>query len=481
MDAASRKSHAARHWVDKADLLAFMRCPYAWWNLEQGLISAEEVVDLPAPGGLEESLPEGRLERLSEAPSEERLRELFSEQVNVVGLPVLENPERKIFGSPAGVYADSGALRPIDVGTHRYARRSDRLGLVFDWMVLEPYRTDWLDEPTGWLVLERDGSPTPVEVEFTKSDFEQLEELLHEIRQARQTGVKPRICSCSICASPLRDHIQRLTKGGKDLTQLFEMGRGRAAAFEEVGIANFDDLSECDAESVAEQLRATGNPISAARLEQMRFHVQSYRAGRPVLFGPPPELGDSFIALDLEYDHFTPRLWLIGLYIIDADRCEHVVLWADDAPSEQANLERLSDVLDEKADLPLVTWAGTSADLPQVKAACKRFSLNGLFDGIEERHVDLYSYARQALRLPIPEFGLAEVAAYFGVMKSSSISDGREAQMLFARYLSRYSQRIRARIRNELIAYNRDDLEALVETLWAIKELPAQKASLVPG
>ena len=259
------------------------------------------------------------------------------------------------------------------------------------------------------------------------------------------------------------------------------MGRGRAAAFKEAGIASFEDLSACDVEDVAEDLRASGNSISPVRLEQMRFHVQSYQEGRPILFGSPLEVGGSFIALDLEYDAFMPRLWLIGLYVVEEDRCEHVVLWADDTPTELANMERLSDLLDEKSDLPVVTWAGSSADLPQLKSACKRLELNGLLDGLEERHVDLYTYARHALRLPIPEFGLAEVSSFFGVMKSSTVSDGREAQMLFARYLSRYSQRMRARIRNELIAYNRDDLEALVETLWAIEELPVEKASLTVG
>jgi predicted RecB family nuclease len=254
------------------------------------------------------------------------------------------------------------------------------------------------------------------------------------------------------------------------------MGRSRAAAFAEIGIGNFEDLCRCDVASVVANLRAVGASTSSRQVERMRLHAQRYREGRAILFGSPPPVGSSFVALDLEYDLFNPRLWLIGLYLVDAGRREHIALWADDRSSERANLGRLAEMLEERRGLPVVTWAGTSADLPQLERACKRLGLKGRLDGLDDRHVDLYACAHQVLRLPIPEFGLGEVAAFFGVAKSSSVSDGRQAQMLFARYLSTYSARTRRGIKDELIAYNRDDLEALVETLWAIQKLPIEKA-----
>ena len=119
MDSGSSKPHAARQWVDKADLTAYMRCPYAWWNVDQGLVSLEEAIDLPDPGALQGSVLQGRVESFEPPPSEERLRELFTENIKLLGIPVLENPERQIFGSPAGVDADSGALRPISTEAHR--------------------------------------------------------------------------------------------------------------------------------------------------------------------------------------------------------------------------------------------------------------------------------------------------------------------------------------------------------------------------
>ena len=155
-------------------------------------------------------------------------------------------------------------------------------------------------------------------------------------------------------------------------------------------------------------------------------------------------MGESFVALDLEYDLFNPRLWLIGLYLVDAGRREHIALSADDPSSERANLERMFELLYERAGLPIVTWGGKAADFPQLRSACKRLGLSGML-GLDDMHIDLFSSVRQILRLPIPDFGLAEVAAFFGVAKRSSIGDGREAQMLFTRYLSTYSASKRKR------------------------------------
>jgi len=273
--------------------------------------------------------------------------------------------------------------------------------------------------------------------------------------------------------------VRRPKRAKRELTLLFEMGRGRAAAFEEIGINKRDDLDTCDVQSVAANLRAIGTKISPTQIEQMRFHAQSYREGRAILFGSPPAIGDSFVALDLEYDLFKPRIWLMGLYVIAGDQREHVALWADEALEERSNMERLAELLEDHSDLPVVTWGGTSADLPQLKGACARLGIESLLDDLDARHVDVFAHARRTLRLPIPELGLSEVAAFFGVVKNSSVRNGREAQALYARYLTRYSPRVRRIIRDELITYNRDDLDSLVATVRAVQSLPVESTRTI--
>lgn len=80
-------------------------------------------------------------------------------------------------------------------------------------------------------------------------------------------------------------------------------------------------------------------------------------------------------------------------------------------------------------------------------------------------------HAARTLRLPMPDFALGEVAAYFGIPKTSTISGGLEAQLLYGRYLQEKNASRRADLKRDLIAYNRDDLEALVGTHHATRAL----------
>lgn len=268
---------------------------------------------------------------------------------------------------------------------------------------------------------------------------------------------------------------------GHDLTSIFEISRKRAAEFAAVGIVSYEDLLACDPATVSADLRARGRVhLSPLKLEQMKIHARCYQEGRAILFGAPPRLGDSFVALDLEYNTFRPHIWLIGLYMVDGDRSEeHVVLWADSANREAENLEILADMLEETGDMPILTWAGTSADLPELRKGAGRLGAGDIFAGLDERHVDLFEHARRILRLPIPQLVLGDVSEFFGVSKASQVGGGLEAQMLYDSYRSTLDHEQRSSIKRELISYNCDDLRSLVETLRTIQRLPVepQKAS----
>ncbi len=262
-----------------------------------------------------------------------------------------------------------------------------------------------------------------------------------------------------------------------NLTRLFGIGQVRAAALREIGIADCDALDDCDAARLAEDMQWCGLSMSRAEIEAMRFHMQSYREKRPILFGRPPPLGESFIAFDLEFDGDKPHVWLIGLSLVDPHRRQNIGLWADDPEAERENLERLAEILAERPRLPIVTWAGNFADIPQLRSACRRARMKGLVEEVEERHVDLYAHAEQILRLPIPTLKLGDVAAFFGADKASSIADGSEALELYNHYLT-LSHQAKREIKLKLVTYNFDDLEALVHTQRAIERLPVEKPQM---
>lgn len=465
-------------WVSKTDLTSFLCCPYAWWQIDRGLISAEEIL-----GPLEERLIEDgnafhQAVEASAAPlaADADLAELLASDAKLLGLPLLENAELMIRGAPDGVDAASGALLPVEVKSHKDVRRSDELELAFYWLLLEPHRTRAVEEPRGFMLLRRNGEAEQVEVPIRPQRFEQVERMLEEIRRARRKGVKPRVCSCAACSGPLRKSLDRQTRRGKDLTLLFDISRSRADALEAAGVGDYEALIAQEPGALRETLRASATFLSTQQIEQMRWHARSYQEARPILFGPMPLLGEAFIALDLEYNTLgkPDLIWLIGLLVVDGDRREHIPLWADGPDQERDILELFAELLERNPRLPILTWAGVSADMPALRKACNRVGLEDLIEQVEERHFDLFEYARAGLRLPIPQLGLEEVASFLGIPKLSTVAGGFDAQLKFKTFEIAKKPEQREKLKSELIAYNRDDLEALVETLAFIGTLPAE-------
>ena len=112
--------------------------------------------------------------------------------------------------------------------------------------------------------------------------------------------------------------------------------------------------------------------------------------------------------------------------------------------------------------LPVVTWSGNSADIPQLQSAVQRLKLGKALNMIESRHLDLFQHARSALRFPIPGLGLGDLASYFAIPRVSRIGDGLQAQSMFLEYRSCQDDDRRDALKSDLVEYNLDDLEALV-------------------
>ena len=179
-----------------------------------------------------------------------------------------------------------------------------------------------------------------------------------------------------------------------------------------------------------------------------------------MLFGKPLTLDGPFLALDLEYD--GGFIYLIGVCIVGPGDREYIALWADTPEQEKSNLRRLAEIAAANPLLSVVTWNGNGADMPQIRNASHRLEFGQALDKVESRHFDLFQHARKAVRFPIPQLALREVARYFAIPKVSRIRDGLEALSLYLEYRSSQDQDRRDALKTDLLEYNRDDLEALV-------------------
>jgi predicted RecB family nuclease len=461
--------------VSKTDLVRYVRCPYSWWLLDRGEITFEETVDEFQVQLIQEGVAFQQLVEASAAPvvisDEDWAAYLASDRV-LLGTPTFENPRLHILGRPDGIDCGRGAVAPIEVKSHQEVTRSDELELAFYWLLLAPWRTR-PRKPHGYLILRRAGRPRRLLVRLTDRHLRMVAGLLREIRRARRVGVEPRICSCVVCSRLRRDQVRREAMAREDLTLIHGIGRRYAEALEAAGFGTWRALLGAAPTAVVAALRGRSYFVSAAQVEHWQLHCRSYACGAPVALVPASPIPKEFIGLDLEY---TPdRVWLVGAVVHAGGEDVHHLLWADNDEELSRALLTLQAVLAIDPVLPVLTWSGTAADLPMLRAPTRRLGLTELHAELERRHVDLYYRALEGIRLPIPQMGLKDVAEYLGITRMSPVADGLEAVMLYEQY-RRLRGPQREEVRSRLLDYNRDDLDNLVQIAERLRELQASPA-----
>lgn len=460
-------------WVSQRDIQLYLRCPYAFVQIDRRLLPREVMVDELSERLMKEGLAfhtdvyaTAMPRRRKSLPEALRGDKLFVEPTWFM------NRHLKISGLVDGVDPAGGALYPIEVKSHKDVRKDDLWELAFYWLLLDEWRTKPAP-PRGTLILRRELKPDWVDVELKDEHFDRVRELIQQIRDARRYGVRRRVCDCPVCSETLNEWVSGQISEGKDLTLIWGIGRPYAAALEAMGIADYHALEDWDPIAIAAGMKERGYSISTTQVEKWQLHARSYRQTEVVRFGAPLAAGKDFIALDLEYDQHDPFIWLIGLLISAGKRREQVFLWADTRREERDNLCALGELVRTQAALPVITWSGTAADLPMLKGAALRHRLGDGLDPLFERHVDLFTFASHSFRLPQPSLSLKAVAAHFAIERTSTIHNGLEAQMLYGRYRRTRSRTEKARLHEELLAYNRDDLETLAGVHQAIREMQA--------
>lgn len=474
-----------RDWVSKTSFVAHLRCPYAGWLLDTGQVQFRDTVDIITKRLLEEGkvFHEGVVAKAVPLPPETDFSSVVAADHHVFGFPgLVKNPAYKILGRPDGVRTAHGALLPIEIKSHREVTRFDELELAFYWMLLEPLRTKKSAEPTGYMIARVDGRPETIEVLLKPNRFDEVLETLAAIRKARRDGVTPRICRCTVCsASEVRGEIVRATLEGKDLSLIHGIGRYFAEALEALGVQSYEDLLTADAGEVALRLRQNRiMNVSPGMVKKWAYHAMSFSRGAPVVFGKKRLDFEEMVALDCEYDDFDFSIWLIGVCVVKGNRREYRFLWADTRRQERKILRQFAGLLAEHPGLPVVTWAGTAADLAHLRNRANRLKVSRVSDVLPARHLDAHLFLTRNLRLPTYDFSLKEVAAHFGISRRSKIQDGMEANHVYRQYLRARGRR-KARLRREVLRYNQDDLDSLIEAVGRLREITTSGVHALPA
>jgi predicted RecB family nuclease len=472
----------AKTWVTKTDIARYFRCPYAFWLVDSARLEAEALfspltTQLVAKGVAFQASVEAPMPKV-EVPAG-GLAELFRRpDLGLYGIPKVKNQSLRVMGTPDGVETARGALYPIEVKSHRKPVPLDRVELAFYWVLLAPHRSAWPD-PEGILVLPGDeaGTTTTVRVALTTADFDQVHALVAAVRTARAEGVEPQMCRCQVCSA--RPEVQARAGARRDLTMIFGINSAYSAALRALGCRDHGDLLAVDPVATVAGFKERKLCISVGMVERWKLHARAYAEGRPVLLEhqtPLPELG-RYIALDLEWD-LGGRIWLAGAgLVVGHEVTEYHQWWSADG-GQLNTMVGLTELLKANPNIPVVTWNGKGADLPRLREHCTWLYTEALMEDIEGRHLDLYLWAQDCLRLPVPTLGLKELASALGFAKASTVASGMEALGLLFQYQATKSRKERRTLREQLEAYNRDDVASLAHVAAHIVALDAPTLSL---
>lgn len=439
--------------VSKTDIINYHRCSYAFWLIETGEVSVEEAQ--PRLVAFGENFERSVLAKMVGARPKP-LTTQFKEDHFLYDLPLFKNNTLCIWGRPDGVHTAAGGLEPIEIKSHSKVAFTDRLELAFYWLLLEPWRTRHSATPRGFVRLRRDSVPRPVVL--LPADFARVKGLIDLVRRARRIGVRPRPCDCQICSERIE---VKAFKGRIQLQDLYGMG-AYANGLRKIGVSTIARLLASESLDITRGLSQHSLFTSASIVDGWKAQAQAWRRA-PVRFGTERFTHEQFILLDLEYDCLGGQcgdVWLTGIHIRNGF-AKTIQIWSLSEFQRRAAMAKLFGILAKYRELPIVTWSGQSAELPQLRALAKFLSIDGLTEAVARRHVDLLQFTQRNIRLPIPSYRLKNVAEYFGFEMSASLKDGLDATIKYRLLRTTKSRTRREHLRGQLEAYNCRDLMRL--------------------
>lgn len=254
------------------------------------------------------------------------------------------------------------------------------------------------------------------------------------------------------------------------------VGAGLSGELERRGVESIDQLLDrYDAESLAEVDRpwGTGRKKVGEGAGRVLASARALAEGRPIVLKRPdiPE-HPNYVMFDLE--GLPPQL----------DELEKIYLWGmqvfgerqggfraatagfgsqGDREGWEVFLSEASVILAEYGDIPFVHWA--SYERAKIDLYVSRFDdRDGIAARVKRNLLDLLPITYVSVALPLSSYGLKEVERLAGFDRKLEESGGEWSMARYIEATETADEELRASIMDEILAYNREDLEAT----WAV-------------
>ena len=460
-------------WVSKTDVVQYKRCPYrVSLNFQEGIPYGDFLKPelrrffFAAGIELETKVVEETIEDEKPRPASS-IKDIRS-QDRLITIPgPIRNHDLGIEGWPDMLMVENGRLLPVEIKNHSYVKPLDKIELALYWRLLEPIQQGPRDlDRKGYVVLS---SGECQEVPLVNHNFEELNQLISEVRGTKLEGAQPKLVEeCDHCVFK-DEHLPLIYKAG-DVSLVFDIGLKRRKYLEELGITTVAQLAETDLNTLLIKWQQSGyTAIGSNQLRGMQAHAKALLTDEPQIVGQNlvPELGKALL-LDLEYFP-GGQIFVVGVLVVeDGKEVAFHQKFAKNSRDEVALMTSLTDILESFANHSVVTWNGSGADMPALSRAWSRLGLHKeVLRTIRQRHVDLYYIVRENFRLPTLGLGLKDVAAYFGFKRTHADISSFLIPMKYDEFIATND----SALKQEILDHNDDDVRSLLFAWSGLRRL----------
>ena len=129
---------------------------------------------------------------------------------------------------------------------------------------------------------------------------------------------------------------------------------------------------------------------------------------------------------------------------------------------------RAGEIFDSYGDIPFVHWH--HYERVKIDGYVARFGPNPLADRVKSNLLDLLPITRKSVVLPLSSYSLKVVEGYVGFQRTLEEYGGEWAMAKYIEATETEDESARAALMNQILDYNREDLEATWAVLLWLKE-----------
>jgi predicted RecB family nuclease len=349
---------------------------------------------------------------------------------------------------------------------------------IYGWL----YEQTFGKPPGGLQVHNGMGDIVDVDYDGGATALASLEDILN-YRQLSSEPYSPVGWSkCNGCG--FFGHCWPQVEESRDVAIIFGVDQGLALALREQGIETADGLlGSYNEEELADLHRPWGNKTrrvgkQAGGIIRMAHALTS---GQEILIQAPsiPE-GSNYVMFDLEglppHLDELDKIYLWGIQVFGEKPGEYLAATAGfgkdgDKQGWEDFLQKAEDVFREYGDISFVHWH--HYERVRIDMYVERFGdTNDIAARVRKNLLDLLPITQKSIALPLPSYSLKVVEQYIGFERTQDEYGGQWAMARYIEATEMEDEKERTEIMDEILTYNKEDLEAT----WAVLQWLKSKA-----